>query len=928
MALAAGTRLGVYEIVGALGAGGMGEVYRARDTKLGREVALKVLPEEFASDPERMGRFEREAKVLASLNHPNIAAIHGFEDSGGVHALVMELVEGQTLAQAIVGGQARSRNSSGSGGSGLGAGGTSQGAQAGVPAPRKALPIEEALPVAKQIAEGLEYAHERGIVHRDLKPANVKITPDGAVKILDFGLAKALSTETAASDISSSPTLTHMATQAGIILGTAAYMAPEQAKGKAVDRRADIWGFGCVLYEMLTGRPAFSGETVTDILAAVVTKEPDWSALPAGTPAHVRVLLQRCLRRDPKQRLRDIGDARIALEEVLSGVAKEQIASAGPTLPVWRRALPWAVAAFCALLAAGLVMLRGSGSRLPLMQTSIVAPEGTQFETMYRNGAPALSPDGARVAFIASEDGKNSIWIRDLDNTEARQLPGTGGAFYPFWSPDGKSIGFFRNHKLWRMDLSSGTPAPVCDVVEPRGGSWSPSNVIVFARNTIGPIYRVPASGGTAKAVTGGSPIEESSDRWPFVLPDGKHFLYLHSPTGAVSNQDEIRFGSMDGSEPKTLLRGRFYSVQYASGWLLADLGGSVKAWKFDPDSGTISGDGVNVANRVTSDDITASGAFSVSRAGLLLYQHASSVATGDRYVWVDVTGKQLAQISKPGLYNSFRLSPDGSRLATPVGDPTGGGRLWVWDLGRGARAAVSPETKAFADWNCPVWSPNGATLYFSNLPDEIEEVPANGSAPPKVLLKGADALAPADITADGKSLLYVAWRPAARSSSGQGGNAATLKLLPLQGGGQGSTLLRGVDPASNARLKPGTNDWLAFQASDSGRSEVYLTKFPRPAAKYQVSQDGGTQPVWSKDGKTLYYLNASQQLVSVSVQAAGDSVQLSTPKVLFQTGVRTSIYSDGYDVSSDGRFLLVNSLFTNAAPLTLVTDWTAELKK
>jgi len=869
-------------------------VYRARDTKLGREVALKVLPEAVAADRERMARLRREAQVLASLNHPNIAAIHGFEDSSNVHALVMELVEGPTLAERIKQG---------------------------------AIPVDEALPLAKQIAEGLEYAHERGIVHRDLKPANVKITPDAVVKILDFGLAKALAGETTAADPSTSPTLSHLATQAGIILGTAAYMAPEQAKGKAVDRRADIWAFGCVLYETLTGKPAFSGETVTDVLAAVVTKEPDWSALPAATPAHVRVLLQRCLRRDPKQRLRDIGDARIALEEVLSGVAKEQMASARPTLPVWRRALPWAVAVFCALLAVTVAMLRGSGSRLPLMQTSIVAPKGTQFETMYRNGAPALSPDGARVAFIASKDGENSIWIRDLDKAEAGQLPGTEGAFYPFWSPDGKSIGFFENHKMWRMDLSSGTPIPVCDVVEPRGGSWSPSNVIVFARDIIGPIYRVPVSGGMATAVTGTSPTGQSSDRWPFVLPDGKHFLYLHTPTGAASDQDEIRFESLDGSAPKTLLRGRFYTVQYASGWLLADLGGSVKAWKFDPDNGTISGDGMNVANGVTSDDIIASGAFSVSRAGLFLYQHASSAATGDRHVWVDVTGKQVAQISDPGVYGSTRLSPDGSRLATPVVDPAGGARLWVWDLARGARAAVSPKMLS-SGWNCPVWSPDGGTLYFSNLANDIEEVPADGSAPPKVPLKGPDDLAPADITADGKSLLYVEWKPAGSLTSGQASNAATLKLLPLQGGGQESTLLRGVDPASNARLKPETNDWLAFQASDSGRSEVYLTKFPHPAARYQVSQDGGTQPVWSRDGKTLYYLNASQQLVSVSVQAAGDSVQLGTPKVLFQTGVRTSISSDGYDVGRDGRFLLVNSLFTNAAPLTLVTDWTAELKK
>lgn len=573
--------------------------------------------------------------------------------------------------------------------------------------------------------------------------------------------------------------------------------------------------------------------------------------------------------------------------------------------------------------------LRGSAPHMPLLQTSIVAPEGTQFETMYRNGPPALSPDGTRIVFVASKDGRNSLWLRELDNAEASQLPETEGAFYPFWSPDGKSIAFYKNHKMWRMDLNGGTPMPVCDVVEPRGGSWTSGNLILFTREINGAIYRVPAGGGTATAVTGSSAeTEQSSDRWPFALPDGKHFVYMHTPIGAATDQNEIRFGSLDGSAARTLLRGRFYNVQYASGWLLADLGGALKAWTFDPGSGTITGDGVNVANGVTSDDITAGGAFSVSPAGMLLYQHTSSVATGDRYVWVDAGGKQVTQISDPGLYGGMRLSPEGSRLATPVSNASGKSRLWVWDVARGARAAVSPEAPGFDDWGSPVWSPHGDILYFSNFVNDIEEVPADGSASPKVLLRGADNLEPTDITVDGKSLLYLDWKPTGSGSDGEAGNAATLRLLPLQGGAQPVTLLGNLDPASNARLKPGTNDWLAFQASDSGRSEVYLTKFPHPAAKYQVSQDGGTQPVWSKDGKTLYYLNATQQLVSVSVQAGGDSVQLVAPKVLFHTGVRSSISTGGYDVSRDGRFLLVNSLFTNETPLTLVTNWTAELKK
>ncbi len=448
MPLATGSRLGPYEILALVGSGGMGEVYRARDAKLGRDVALKVLPEAFARDAERMARFQREAKVLASLNHPNIASIYGLEDSSTTHALVMELVEGPTLADRIKSGP---------------------------------IPISEALPIAKQMCEALEYAHERGIVHRDLKPANVKVTGDDAVKVLDFGLAKALEGDASSIDIANSPTVSRMATQAGVLLGTAAYMSPEQAKGKAVDRRADIWAFGCVLYEMLTGKMAFGGESVTDTLAAVIRAEPDWSRLPVGTPIRVRVLLQRCLQKDPKQRLRDIGDARISLDEVLSGTPEASLpGAAGIFAPLWRHALPSVVA----VLAIALVVLGWAYQRAlhapasaQLLRYQIFPPEKASFGT-----ALALSPDGRHLAFTATgQDGRTRLWVRDLDTLASRPLPGTENATDPFWSPDSRFLGFPTGNELERIDISGGAPQTICYLPGlSYGGAWNQDGVIVF----------------------------------------------------------------------------------------------------------------------------------------------------------------------------------------------------------------------------------------------------------------------------------------------------------------------------------------------------------------------------------------------------------------------------------------------------------------
>jgi serine/threonine protein kinase len=443
MPVAPGTRLGPYEIGAPLGAGGMGEVYRARDTKLGRDVALKVLPATFATDSERMARFRREAQVLASLNHPHIGAIYGFEDSSSAHALVMELIEGPTLADRIA---------------------------------RGAIPVDEALPIARGIAEALEAAHERGIIHRDLKPANIKVTPDGNVKVLDFGLAKAIEDNPSATDIHNSPTITSMSTQPGIILGTAAYMSPEQAKGKSVDRRTDIWAFGCVLFEMLAGKRPFEGETVSDALAAVIRVEPEWSLLPSNTPQTIRNLLQRCLKKDPRQRLQAIGETRIAIEEVLSGTSQDLPSAVELRSTAWRRALPWAVATAAIILAAlfAAKYFTRNPEPLPVIVSQIVPPPNTRFVfTGINPGPPILSPDGERLVFSAvSSDGRQLLWVRPFDSAAAKPLDGTDGATFPFWSADGRSLGFFANGKLSRIDVSGGPPLALCDIAIGRGGTW------------------------------------------------------------------------------------------------------------------------------------------------------------------------------------------------------------------------------------------------------------------------------------------------------------------------------------------------------------------------------------------------------------------------------------------------------------------------
>jgi serine/threonine-protein kinase len=607
----------------------MGEVYRARDTKLAREVALKVLPQAFAGDAERMARFEREAQVLASLNHPNIAAIYGLEESGATRALVMELVEGPTLEKRI--------QQAGLGERLYGAPVSTQTREGRKGPP---LSVDESLNIAKQIAEALEYAHERGIIHRDLKPANIKITAEGSVKVLDFGLAKALDTSVAAMSpsptgprtpmLKDSPTLTAAATQAGVILGTAAYMSPEQARGKTADRRADIWAFGCVLYEMLTGQQAFSGETVSDTLAAVLRAEPDWSALPAASPPRVRELIRRCVIKDPKQRLRDIGEARIAIEESLSGptdvgatLAIARGRAQGPPLQPWRRAAPWAMAAISMIALLTLIvsnMLRSSRPPTrPVARLAVTLPPG---DRLALGPLPhiALAPDGSRLVYAAVHSGTTQLYLRAIDRFETTPIPGTEGAESPFFSHDGQSVGFFAGGTLKEVSLSGGAPLTLCSAPSNRGGSWGFDGSIIFSPSPSSGLFRISAAGGAPKPLTAPDHKQgEISHRWPEILPGGKAAVFTIF-TGAGLESARIGVLSLETGERRMLVRAGAYARYFPSGHLVYARAGGLQAVPFDLQRLEVTGTPVPVFEGVSMNPGFFSAEFSSTSDGSLAY--------------------------------------------------------------------------------------------------------------------------------------------------------------------------------------------------------------------------------------------------------------------------------------------------------------------
>ena len=902
MALTPGTRLGPYAITAQIGVGGMGEVYRATDTNLKRDVAIKVLPESVAGDAERLARFQREAEVLASLNHPNIAQIHGLEKSAGTIALVMELVEGPTLADRIAQG---------------------------------AIPVDEALPIAKQIAEALEAAHEQGIIHRDLKPANVKVRPDGTVKVLDFGLAKALEPTGAMSPgMSQAPTITTPAmTQAGMILGTAAYMSPEQARGKPVDRRTDIWAFGAVLYEMLTGRRAFAGEDVADTLGAVIHKDVDWTPLPGGLSPTLAAYIKRCLHKDPKQRIPDIAAMRLALEGAFEAGVSEGTGAVAPAQPAWRRAVPLALAS---LVTAAIVGI-GAWSLWPSAEPPVasrfehVLPEGLPFRSTGQR-VMALSADGRHFVYNTQE----GLYLRSIGALEARLIAGTETvSTNPFFSPDGDSVGFMTfPGEMARLSIAGGAPVVIATGISaPFGASWGADNTILFGQPE--GIVRVSADGGAPELV-----IPAREGEWmdgPQLLPDGDSVLFSATGTALDWGQAQIVVQSLQTGERTMVMQGGSAGRYLPSGHLLYAVGNTLFAVAFDADRLETRGGPVPVVEELSrpGPGSSATANYAVSDRGTLVYLSGeglgavgAAIATARALVWVDRQGREDPLAAPPRSYSYPRLSPDGTQVAVDIRDTES--EIWVWHVVRGTltRLTFNPGLDRF-----PVWSPDGLRIAFSSVRDDLAATgqgeaywqAADGTGQAERLSDDSRQTFPNAFSPDGTRLLV--------SGAVAGGNANDdIGVVEVGGPGSVTPLLDTTFGERNAEVSP-DGRWLAYESDESGQPEVYVRPFPDvDGGRWQVSTDGGAQPVWASDGRELFY-RSDDAVLSVPVEMA-ESFVFGSPVELFSGEYAPSLGGRNYDVSPDGqRFLMLKVV---AAPgeappparFIIVENWLSELER
>jgi Tol biopolymer transport system component len=907
-----GTRLGPYEVLEPIGAGGMGEVYRARDNRLGRDVAIKVLPRIFSDDPDRRSRFEREARLLAALNHPHIAAIHGFEEAGGVGALVLELVEGPTLADRLRQGP---------------------------------LTVRESIPIARQIAAGLEAAHEKGIIHRDLKPANIKLAAGGdTVKLLDFGLAKALEPR-AEAGLSQSPTITAHGTQVGAVLGTAAYMSPEQARGQTVDKRADIWSFGCVLYEMLAGRRTFPGQTTSETVAAIIGDEPDWAALPQDLPPRISWLLRRCLEKDLKRRLHDIADARIELEDELSEAGRTRSGAArrgtgaGAAEPSTasrkREVLAWIAAALSAGgLAAVLAFGRGAGSAAdadgPTYNTSIVLQDELRTSLASPAGRFALSPDGRRLAVVATdESGRTVLWVRPLDTSVAQPIAGSEGATFPFWSPDSRSIAFLAENKLKRMDVSGGPPVTICDADIAAPGAWNGNDVILFTPRGSSPLFRVSASGGNPTPVTKLDAAAGDTQHWyPSFLPDGRHFLYfvVGSKQRGMTDPRAIHVGSLDTDEPSKELVAGGSNARYANGHVVYIRDGTLVAHPFDLERLKLRGEPVPLVEDVQiagAGSTGVAGAFSVSDTGLLAYQTGFTVPS--QLAWFDRSGERTATLGDRADHADVSLSPDDSRVAVSILDPSLGTRdIWLYDVARGTRERFTFDR---GDDFAPIWArPGGDRVVFSSRREgaiHLYEKPARGGGGERLLLQDPLGKFASHWSADGRFITYV----------GGGGIIvrSDLWVLPLTGDRRPYPFLDTTFVESQAQFSP-DGRWMAYMSNESGQREVYVRPFPGPGDKWLLSTAGGGWPRWRRDGREILYVARDGSLVAVSVDATGSSFVVGAARPLFEVRMRPIVRLDAYsyDITADGQRFLINTFVEEAAPpaITLVVNWPGRIRK
>jgi serine/threonine protein kinase/Tol biopolymer transport system component len=881
--------LGPYNVLEKIGAGGMGEVYRARDSRLGRDVAIKALPDAFARDPERLSRFEREARLLATLSHANIAAIYGLEEVEGDRYLVLEYVEGPTLAERLA-----------------------QGPMA----------LDEAIDICRQIAAGVEAAHESGVIHRDLKPGNVKITPDGKVKVLDFGLAKsAAGGEGSDFHISHSPTLAHAATGAGVILGTAAYMSPEQARGRVVDRRTDIWSFGCVLYECLTGKQMYDGETVSDLIARILEREPDWSALPANVPPRVRELLRRCLRKDPKERLRDIGDARLELTEAFNDPPAATALHAAPVrVPAWRRGLPWAAAAVTAL--AGLVVgLQMTGRpELPVLRATIPSPaDGAYNLNSSAPGPPAVSPDGRAVAFTVREkDGSVHLYLRPLDSPTAFRLSGTAGAAYPFWSPDAAYVGFFAEGKLKKIAAAGGPPIVLCPAQNGKGGAWNKAGVILFAPVHNTTIHRVSESGGEATPVTElDKEAGDDSHRHPRFLPDGEHFLYL-ARNNKPDKTNRIFVGSLKGGKAVPLIESPD-AVEIAGSNLLHVRDNVLMASPFDFGKLTVGGNGVPLVEDV--QELSSGAAFAVFSASkdVLVYKTGQTQGR-KRLQWVTPDGEARGVLGEPGDYNHPSLSPDGSQVAVEIQDEEKEtSDIWLVDVERNIKSRF---TFAGGSETNPLWWPDGRSIVYAATGDttRIFRKPIAGTGTEQLLFTSAAGLFPTSISPDGRYILFR-----------EDGDTTGSEILVHPTAEDGNPWYFQPSEANEAAAVFSPDGrWIAYCSDETGTWESYVAPFPGGGRKWQIVEGGAVYPFWSGDGAEIRVIGFDGRLTAVSVETAGDTFRALGTHPLLQLDVPSS-GGVPYTFAADGARLLNVSdpaLEQGGGSLDLVSNWSRALLK
>jgi serine/threonine protein kinase len=879
-----GKRLNHYQMLSLLGAGGMGEVYLAEDTRLKRKVALKLLPTELTANQDRLRRFEQEARAASALNHPNIITIHEIGESRRWHYLVTELIDGETLRKRLK--------------------------QGGIE-------LAAALEIARQVASALNAAHQAGIVHRDIKPENIMLRRDGLVKVLDFGLAKL--TESSTSGLSSNaPTRAQVNTETGMVMGTARYMSPEQARGQKVDARTDIFSFGVVFYEMITGCAPFEGETASDVVAAILKSEPPPLANGAHeVPGELEHIISRALRKDPERRYQVVKDLLLDLEDLKQRPTEVSVPARRPLAH-----LAW-IAATALLLVATLALAIAYFQRAPVevraVRSSILPPEKSSFDT--NTDFLSISPDGRRLTFVATTaEGKSLLWVRSLDALSAQPLTGTEDASFPFWSPDSRFLGFFADGKLKRIEAAGGPTLTLADAPLARGGTWNRDDVIIFAPAAAGALQRVSASGGSSSAVTQlDSARSGTSHRWPCFLPDGQHFLYLsREATVSGSETAAVYVTSLGSNESKLLLRVSS-NVAYAQGYLLFLREGKLMAQAFDTKRLEMAGDAFPIAEGVQSVPAMARGVFAVSENGALVYL-TGSVSSSSQIVWFDRSGKQLSVLSDPAIYYYPQLSRDGKRVALTIVDPRNGNAdVWIYEVVRGLKTRFTTDP---ADEQSPAWSPDGSRIVFASNREghfDLYQKAASGVGSDELLLESNLDKNPTSFSPDGRFLLYLVVDPKTK---------ADLWLLPLTGDRRPFPFLQTEFNEFNGQFSPDSR-WIAYTSDESGRNEIYVMPFPGPGGKRQISTSGGSHPKWRSSGREIFYLAPDNKLMAAEVSGQGATLEVGAVRSLFEVRPYFEVGSV-YDLTSDGQRFLINTMVEQKAsgPITLVLNWTADLKR